>query len=265
MINYFPDNVEALEFAKSMKTFMLNVIADLSKNTYVDNFDYIKFHKNGSILNLATNIKLLEYRFRNNIKYKILFEGLIKEEIIGKPHIYLWPNEPSNQIMKVLFEFGMSNGCSIFICNKNFIEVFSFSSSKGISLNNLYTNKFSYLKQFIAFFKSMYLRYVSISGKEVEYIKTDLKFPKVVKKESKSFEMPKKIYIAENVFLTHKELEVCKYFLKGYSNKKIAQILCKSLRTVETNLNTVKNRLNLNFRDDIVDFFADKYWIVDSL
>jgi DNA-binding CsgD family transcriptional regulator len=262
MNNYFLENEKALCFARSMKSFMQKAINELKGNTYIDTFDYIKFQSNGKILNIGTNIQLLEYRFKYNIKYKILFEGLVKEEIFGKPHIYLWPNEPNSQIMDVLFEFGIWNGCNIFICNKNEIEVFSFSSTKGINLNNFYANEFDFLKRFIILFKSKYIQY--ISDKDVRYIHSDIIFPKIDKNDL-DIDLPKKIYISENIYLTYKELEACKYLCKGYSNAGIGRQIYKAERTAEDRLLQVKNKLGLDSRDSIVDFFQDKSWLLDSI
>jgi len=259
--NYFDENEKALEFAKSMKPFMQSVIKNLS-GTYIDTFDYIKFHRDGKILNLGTNTKLLEYRFKYNIKYRILFEGLIKEEIYGKPHIYLWPNEPNSQIMDVLFEFGIWNGCNVFICTENEIEVFSFSSTQGISLNNFYANEFGFLKKFIVYFKSTYMKY--IANKEIKFINSDIKFTNK-NNDISNIEMPQKIYVAPNIYLTFKELEACKYLLKGYSTIGIGRNIYVSERAVETRLLQVKNKLGLEKRDQIVDYFQDKTWLLDSI
>lgn len=59
-------------------------------------------------------------------------------------------------------------------------------------------------------------------------------------------------YLDSKTYLTQRELEVLKYTLLGYSNKRIAESLSISARTVETHLQNIKLKLQCNTRGELI-------------
>lgn len=57
-----------------------------------------------------------------------------------------------------------------------------------------------------------------------------------------------------NLGLTKKEFESFFYLLKGKSTAEIASILCRSARTVETHVESIKNKLGLTKKSELFDF-----------
>lgn len=128
-INYFKNNLQALDFSRTMVSHMRTVAEPLFQNTLITDFSYLKFNADGSVINLTTDINWIEYRFSENVKYQILFEDHLKYDGVEKPSMYLWPKETPNKILGALKNYGIWNGCNIYIPTYNQIEVFSFSSS----------------------------------------------------------------------------------------------------------------------------------------
>ena len=134
--DYFKKNFDALNYARSMVPAM-NILAEpLFSNTLISNFSYLKFHQDGSVINLTTDINWIDYRFTENIKYKILFESDLQNITLDKPYMYLWPNEVNNKLLGALHNYGIWNGCNIYIPSMNQIEVFSFVDGANNPLIN---------------------------------------------------------------------------------------------------------------------------------
>ena len=139
--NYFKENVNALDFARSRVPLMKKIAEPLLINTEITNFSYLKFFSDGSVVNLTTDIRWIDYRFSENIKYRILFEKQLEDGVVEKPYMYLWPNKIDNKLLGALHANDIWNGCNIYIPRNNQIEVFSFSSSINKSdIQNFYIN-----------------------------------------------------------------------------------------------------------------------------
>lgn len=59
-------------------------------------------------------------------------------------------------------------------------------------------------------------------------------------------------YLDSKSYLTRRELEVLKYTLLGYSNKRIGGILGISTRTIEAHLQNIKLKLQCNTRGELI-------------
>ncbi len=270
--NYFKDNVNALDFSRSLVPVMRKIAEPLFINTEITNFSYLKFCSDGSVINLTTDIRWIDYRFAENIKYRILFEKQLEEGIVEKPYMYLWPNEIDNKLLGALRANGIWNGCNIYIPKNNQIEVFSFSSSVNNSnIQNFYINNFNFLNKFIIYFMSN-INSLHEAEERKNRIITDIQFPCMLTSETKNkyieqkkiFDL-KKVKITSELSLSNKEIECCYYLSKGLSIKGIANKMCLSPRTIETHVNHIKLKSNCYTTDLLIEYIHQKKWIFDSL
>lgn len=270
--NYFKDNVNALDFSESLVPVMKKIAEPLLKNTEITNFSYLKFCSDGSVINLTTDIRWIDYRFSENIKYRILFEKQLEEGVVEKPYMYLWPNEIDNKLLGALHANGIWNGCNIYIPKNNQIEVFSFSSSVNNSnIQNFYINNLNFLNKFIIYFMNN-MNLLHEAEERKNRIITDIKFPCLLVNETKSkcikqkkfFDL-KKVKITSELSLSNKEIECCYYLSKGLSIKGIAHKMGLSPRTIETHVNHIKLKSHCYTTDLLIEYIHQKKWIFDSL
>ena len=272
--NYFKNSLNALDFAKSLIPLLQDTAEPLFSNTLIKNFSYLKFYADGTVVNLSTNINWIKYRFEENIKYKILFESQLKNDELEKPYMYFWPSQSNDQLLGALHSFGIGNGCNIYIPKVDEIEVFSFSSTTDRQdLNNFYVNNFSFLTKFIIYCKNQ-LDGAFEQADHNSKIQTDIIFPSMVLDEKIDLTTQsltdfywgsKKISIANDVHLTHKEIECCYYLSHGLSIKSIAKKLSLSPRTIETHINNVRLKTDSSTKDSLIGYINRKKWIFESL
>jgi DNA-binding CsgD family transcriptional regulator len=270
--NYFQDNVNALDLSRSLVPVMKKIAEPLFINTEITNFSYLKFCSDGSVINLTTDIRWIDYRFSENIKYRILFEKQLEEGVVEKPYMYLWPNVIDNKLLGALHANGIWNGCNIYIPKNNQIEVFSFSSSvNNTNIQNFYINNFNFLNKFIIYFMNN-MNLLHEAEEKKNRIITDIQFPCLLANETKNkcidqkkiFDL-KKVNITSELSLSKKEIECCYYLSKGLSIKGIAHKMGLSPRTIETHVNHIKLKSNCYTTDLLIEYIHQKKWIFDSL
>lgn len=255
--------------------YMVNTMKEISlplmDGTKISNFSYLQFEKSGKVINLTTDIEVIKYRFQEKIKYQILFEQELKDSKLNEPYIYLWPQNPSSDILKSLAHQGIGNGCNIFIRKLDLIEVYSFAADiNELNMQSFYINNLNTLKGFILDFKN------KIDGSLDNKLKldTDIKFPSTYnnyceKTPSNYFDnfdikKPRKMNI-NNTILTMKEIECCFYLMQGYQIKDIACCTNLAPRTVESHINSVKSKTNSVNKGELLAFLQLNNWIFNSL
>jgi DNA-binding CsgD family transcriptional regulator len=273
--NYFDSNISALEYAREMVSLMKYITKPLFANTPINNFSFLRFDHQANLINLTTDIKWIEYRFDKKIKYQILFEKQLVNSSLNKPHMYLWPNIANNELMAALQNYGIWNGCNIYIPYADQIEVFSFASSiSNTNMSNFYFNYFDFLNSFIIYFKNK-LSSFDLENKKGVKIITDISFPIINSDTNKSIKLnlPTSSFISKSdkfeidngIYLSYKELECCYYRMNGYSYKAIANILHLSSRTIESHINSSKQKTNKATTDDLLQYLNEKRWFLNAV
>src|SRR3989338_1948707 len=274
-INYFNNCGSALDYSRAMVSLMKKFAEPLFSNSCINNFSYIKFYQNNSVINLTTDTNWIDYRFKENIKYKILFESELNNSTLDKPHMYFWPNETNDKLLCALHHFGITNGCNIYIPSQNHIEVFSFASAiDKTNMHNFYINNFHALTQFILYFKNELSSIIDHESPENKIV-IDINFPVmklqkntnslIARKKNLIMGDIKRIQFSDNIYLTYKEAACCYFLNKGYSLKDISNKLSISARTVETHINHVKNKANCYSKSLLLQMLNKKQWILVSI
>jgi two-component system response regulator NreC len=58
--------------------------------------------------------------------------------------------------------------------------------------------------------------------------------------------------------LTSREREVLQLIAEGYTNKEIAEILCLSVKTIQSHRTNLMNKLDLHDRGDLIKYAIQK-------
>lgn len=177
MLDYFTHNIEALNYSKIMTKRMGELSNPLFNHTKITNFSYIRFNKDGTVLNLTTEEKWIQFRFEEKIKYKILFKDHLAEAKYNIPYTYLWPKNTKDPLLDALHQYNIWHGCNIYIPNIDYIEVFSFASTiDNENIQNFYINNIDLLRAFIICFKEQTKEMPGINEKK-NLVSTELTLP----------------------------------------------------------------------------------------
>ncbi len=273
MTDYFIRDVQALFYAKDMIPKIRELSAPLFTHTMLTNFSYLRFNKDGTVLNLTSEEKWIEFRFTEKIKYKILFQDYLPNAKYNVPYVYLWPNNTTDRLLGALHEYNIWNGCNIYIANPDHIEVFSFASSiENDGTQNFCMNNLDLLKMFILCIKEQILNLPGVNRK-TNHVSTELILPapSIDQKQSINHfdnfytqDKPRRIHFNEDFYLTLKEMECCAYLMRGMSIKSIAQATNLSPRTVESHINKAKLRANCSSKKILIDYIHSNKWIFES-
>lgn len=275
MSDYFIHNRHALDYSKAMIPKMCKLSTPLFDNTKVTNFSYLRFNKDGTILNLTTEEKWIQFRFEQKIKYRILFKDHLTDANYAIPYTYLWPKNTEDVLLRALYQYNIWNGCNIYITHGDYIEVYSFASStENENMQNFYINNLDLLRHFILFFKEAIDNTFEIHLKK-NLISTDLKLPASNSaKSDKSLTTydnlydrikVKRVHLTQHFYLTKSELSCCAYLMRGDNIKTIAQKTKLSPRTVESHINNAKLKANCSTKAKLIDIISNNRWIFDSL
>jgi LuxR family quorum-sensing system transcriptional regulator SolR len=269
MSSYFNHSKEPLQYVLSLIPDLKEFCAPLFANSDIKSFGYIRIYNDGHVLNLTTEEKWILHRFDKQIKYKILFDHY------NKPYIFLWPNDIYDPLLSALYDFDIWNGCNIYILFENYVEIFSFASSKNnTNMQNFYINNIDLLNTFIVFFKERLNSSINILDKD-KFLKTDIIFPDIKldhfenpeKKLTRIYEsiQLKRVHFSPGFALTMRELECCYHWMNGNSAKVIGKKLNLSPRTVESYLTNAKLKTSTSEDRDIDTLVENNRWIFNSV
>lgn len=272
---YFLRDTQAIDYSNIMTKKMRDISQPLFEHTKITSFSYLRFNKDGTVLNLTTDERWVQFRVDQRIKYKILFREQLPDAKHNTPYTYLWPKNIDDPLLGALHQYNIWNGCNIYIANETSVEVFSFASSvENENIENFYINNLDLLKTFILYFKEQLNELPDIHTKK-NLFSTELILPELEsgKKTASTLARDailnqtkmKRVYLSDDIYLTPKELAACSNLMRGRSIKSIAKTLGISPRTVETHLNHAKFKTGHKTTTKFIDYILDNQWIFDTL
>ncbi|PCJ28927.1 MAG: hypothetical protein COA94_03335 [Rickettsiales bacterium] len=219
----------------------------------VDHIGYREFRKDGTSMAFCSHLDW--YDVDTDVVYKEEMANHYAKELIFlvKNQFDCITRSASSINNKFLQELSSKDMCNSFLIYKNTEDVIYMYAFISSSLNpdalSYFVNQSGFLEELInkykatfasVFQKSKYqeLREQMFSEKVAQHIFSDL----TSSMQNSSFQQ-----------LTPKEIECTALVARGWNNKAIAKKLNISTRTVEFHLSNIRNKLNINSRNDIVD------------
>lgn len=134
-----------------------------------------------------------------------------------------------------------------------------FASDERQIYNTLIRNT-SLVKNFVMHFKEanrdifnkMQDRKIDLSKEKENYF-THLKFPLKTDKERLIAFLHTLNLLSKNETLTDREFQCIKYYYQGRTSKAVGQILHISPRTVESHIDSIKSKLNVHSREELLE------------
>lgn len=218
--------------------------------TNLDYFHYARYYPKKYFV-ISTNICWNQY-FYNNI---FLEDYLIQKNKKRIWYVYLPDIYPSIQI-EATAKFDIHNMFSVHKIYDHYYEITGFGASQEkAKLCGFYLNHLDYIMKFILFFKS---RIDNLKTTEIkDKIKIFESLMIINKQEQKPDYFPK--YLLEldqgSIILTKREFICLESLSSGKTLKEIGKTFSISARTVETNINNIKNKFNCRSTSQLIDIF----------
>lgn len=258
----------SIQFNASINQRLKELCHPLYENFGITTFACLKFLKDGKILHITNNYEWLCFyvtqNLFNNVNRYIDEINSIPENKVG---YYLRSSKISNNFNNVLEKFGLWHGISVYIRYPEYTEAWCFAtSSDNHFIHNIYLNHMDVLKHFILYFKAKGYDLIDHSD-EAKLLKTPAK--SFILSSETSFEVKLKnfynntkidtIFLGDgsNLYqLSPREAECMKHLSTGKAVKEIAHLLEISPRTVESYINTVKQKVGCTMKNDLINHFT---------
>jgi DNA-binding CsgD family transcriptional regulator len=238
-----------------------NITSPLKKHFGITYFNYVKLYKNGGRLLLTDRADWIDYFYKNALYETKVVSTL---ENLDAYSYHLWQEfagQPSFVIGKE--KFNIYNGITIIEPNKDYTELYYFGTTvENVGVVSLYINKFDILQRFLLYFKDKAHDLVSEANRHLIHLPHNgsITAPSEeliddAKYQSFLAETPiNRVFISEisDIYLTNREATCLYLLLQNNTAKKIGKILNISPRTVESYLEAIKMKFNLDSKKELI-------------
>lgn len=142
-----------------------------------------------------------------------------------------------------------------------YIETIVFAApTANRQINNFYLNHYDILEKFMLYFKSKAADLINEAKASSVALPSEM-HPKIKLNDYdtdnlEKFIKPKRVQVKGNngpVYLTEKEMNVLKLYVRGISTKEIATRVFRSQKTVEYHISSAKKKLAVSRKQDLID------------
>lgn len=261
-------NKSALLYSLSSTDRVNDICKPLQNYLGIKCFGYLRLYNDCSFLTLINGHKEYITKHHETIKTQDLhFTDTMKATSEGRPHFLLWPKNHKKlpPILSLLNDHNIWHGLSIYYRHKEYIECFSFAFDKNDACKSqFYLRHFQLLAKFCDYFKIQAKDLIDCSDKNklAKYQnKFDISYLVELEENRKKFlaEISDKQYYklvsqsGKLVNLTKRESDCIKIFMQNRTAKEIAATLNISPRTVEHYIESVKQKLEINYKSQLVN------------
>ena len=220
----------------------------------IDYFGYLKTYADNSHIALTTNVGWLECFYKNFHEH-----GVIHKSIDSYQDGYYLGSEAADQttIQVMRNDFNIDHDLAIVRTHKDYLEFYTFAvEPQKSNIKNWYLNNIHILEQFILYFKETGKTLIQTAEKDRYILPRHIEQPS---EEPIYSAAPNKIddflnkikmnryYLSHDpeIYLTQMEFLCVSHSLKGLSSKQIAMTIGLSYRTVDSYLESVKKKLDV--------------------
>lgn len=273
MIDGYWHNKAAFDYNCAVHSELMSICKPLFANFGIKNFRYMKMYNNYKYISLGTNLKYLEAYLQNIDQPGRLFEPseIYSKGIMDNSKLchFLWPNQyhsdEKDPLFNLMYEFDVWHGFTISRAIENYVEIWSFTADKSSTgMTQFYMNNQNILDCFVLYFD------LKIQDIVINMPKEGLaRFKAPFDMNMCHFTNPNEENICNffksldlsnfpistdkgNAHLTCREVECFTHIALGYTAKQVGNTLNISSRTVEAHLNSIKQKLGVYYKSDIV-------------
>jgi DNA-binding CsgD family transcriptional regulator len=240
---------------------MAEITQPLKRYFGITYFNYVKLYKSGGRLILTDRADWIDYFYKNAL-YET--KAVASLEKLNDYSYHLWQefaDQPSFVIGKE--KFNIYNGITITEPNKEYIELYYFGTTvENVGVVNLYITKFDILQRFILYFKDKAHALIAEANRHLIHLpdskpiqapSDELADDPTIQSFLNETTVSRFFLNDENdTYLTNREATCLYLLLLNNTAKKIGKILNISPRTVETYLESVKLKLNVDTKKELI-------------
>jgi DNA-binding CsgD family transcriptional regulator len=266
-------NKDALAYFKSVSS-TLNGDAELLKSYLgISAFGYLKIFYNNKYLYLASDPLMIDL-YVNNVKETIVF----CDRALAMQNNYivlLWPKSCEHYSMEFYKNSNHWNGITLLKKNKDFIELYWFTSEiHNTHASDFYMKNNRLLIAFIRHWDAKNQKRMSLDNpsllatfsdgvdfSNIDKVELDMKKEESRLKEFLEKITPKNTSIhtqAGEAYITARELECLRLFSKGNTSKEAARILNVSPRTIEGHINNIRSKAGFLYKSDLIKLYQEQ-------
>lgn len=262
----------ALEFTLHSIPRMKELSEPLRKYFGINSFGYMRTYSDCKYLSLLDGHPDFLNMFYDRVKKSDPhFIKALQDTPYGEPNYSLWPVDHSPNsppILSLLNAHDLWHGFQITYRREEYCEMFSFTfSKKAGDRASFYMNNISILMKFITYFKTQAIDLIEDKDKTrlslfPEKFCTDF----ISNDPSRKFllDIDKNLSLKDStgniINLTHRESECLKVFAKNKTSKEMAKILDISPRTAELHMHNIKQKLGINYKNQLVDIYTENFY-----
>lgn len=246
--------MQKIDIRNSSALTLANKVAGVCKPLRilgVSNFQYMRKFVGGNRFILCDSPRLMQYIYEEGF-YPLTWYEHNKPIVHQESHFEFWPiqalfnnkeqNDLDNNLKRL---FNISQSVTYLEKNLNFLEVFRFFSND----KNIYHINQTTLVHFIYYFREKMQKFIAQAKQESFFVPEEKSFfdNKFVENENNCVQcMPiNRYYFPENTnYITIRERDCLYWCAQGKSSEEISLILGISKRTVENNIQKIKEKLN---------------------
>ncbi len=221
----------------------------------ITNFTFERLYRDQSHIKLTSCGEWLKYYYSKKLYNYSIFE---KTPYLFTDGYMFWKWLRRDPIYSEAAQFDIAHGITIIQSDNSYCEFYHFGTNCNNPLpeSRLLAN-LQYLYQFIAFFKEKAHKIIveaeekrfilPLQQVEESLIHNDVQMVNTLDKSLgiNLFQNIKRLYVGDRGrYLTGKEIRILAYLKKGKKVPDIAEHLAISVRTVETHINNIKDKLN---------------------
>ncbi len=263
------ENLGALLFNKKYIKEIGKICTPLFDNFNMTHFGYLRYMPDGSYLAMSSDINWAEIHLKNDYASSRYFA----EEVCSIPdnthHASLWPTFcPSDKTLDALYTHNIWHGLNVVHPSSGFVDVYYFATNReNHQVTSLYLNHSDLIRRFIAYFKNE-IKNIIMTAKPENYayseiynqvfqgktLNNDGTYKNNLEKFIKETEI-KKFKVYDSLNLSAREIQCMTLIASGRTMKEIGKHLSLSPRTIESYLNSLKNKLGCTHKGDIISFY----------
>jgi len=251
-------NDAALKYNEHSLEALKNICEPLFKNSCISSFRYFRVLDDNSYMNLSTNHEWLFERLTKIPNNGASFHKPLCEATEDDFSFFLWEKNKKDDIVNLLIKHDIFNGITAYKRNGTSVEAWAFGAKIEDTLApNFYINNLDILKTFIHHFNENAQNIINISDtSKLAHFGDKVSIHPV--KQQNSMMQPKlknKLFKSKNLNLTHREFECLRFLSIGKTYKETAKVMNISPRTIESYVITLKRKLNLSCKSNIIEYY----------
>lgn len=221
-------------------------------------FRYLKLYNDGSRIHLCNDHRWTDHFYSQGL-YKVAWY----DKYIPSNHVAaraMWDEKAltSDNIVGIHARtiFDINHGFSVIIPNSEFCEIFDFATTiENVAINDVYMRSPESIDEIIFYFRNKARNIILESEAHKIYLPMEAKTsaPNVERHFLNHISI-NRFYINTRdgeVYLTRREYDCLSLWLCGKSAKQVGPILGLSFRTVETYLENVKGKFNIQYKEEL--------------